>query len=73
MIKVFRDMEHPQTFVAEIPGTGWLRFPARENGWEQRQPARGLDPLHLREVPLSVAAGTGLTPKGHRPLLAKVA
>jgi hypothetical protein len=36
-------------------------FPAEENGWERRQPARGLDPMHVREVLLRLAANTGLT------------
>ena len=35
-------------------------FPAAENGWERRQPARGLDPMHVREVLLQLAANTGL-------------
>ena len=73
MIKLYRDMEHPQVLIAYVPETGWMRFPAQEQGWEQRQPARGLDPIHLREVPLSVAANTGLKPSGPRPVFAKVA
>ncbi len=35
-------------------------FPAQENGWEKRQPARGLDPMHVREVVLQLASNTGL-------------
>jgi hypothetical protein len=35
-------------------------FPAVENGWERRRPARGLDPMHVREVLLRLAANTGL-------------
>jgi hypothetical protein len=37
-----------------------LIFPAQENGWEKRQPARGLDPMHVREVVLRLASNTGL-------------
>jgi hypothetical protein len=37
-----------------------MMFPAQENGWERRQPARGLDPMHVREVLLQMAANTGL-------------
>jgi hypothetical protein len=39
---------------------GWFVFPAQEDGWDQRRQARGLDPLHLREVPLRAAASTGI-------------
>jgi hypothetical protein len=46
--------------VAYVSGSGWVVFPARENGWEERRPARGLDPVHLRQVPLSCAAETGI-------------
>jgi hypothetical protein len=35
-------------------------FPARSNGWGARRPAHGIDPLHLREVPLRLAFNTGL-------------
>jgi hypothetical protein len=36
-----------------------VAFPARENGWLERHPARGLDPLYLREVPVEMAVNTG--------------
>jgi len=39
---------------------GWVVFPMMENGWAMRRPARGLDPVHLREVPIALAAGTGI-------------
>jgi hypothetical protein len=35
-------------------------FPARPDGWNARRPAHGIDPLHLREVPLRLAFNTGL-------------
>ena len=59
MIKLYRDAQRPQNWVAYIPSTGWVAFPAVENGWEQRVPARGLDPLFLREVPIvnGISAG----------------
>ncbi len=60
MIRLYKSMIHPRHWVAQIPGTGWVLFPARENGWLERQPARGLDPLHLREVPINAAANTGI-------------
>jgi hypothetical protein len=44
-------------------------FPARENGWEQRQPARGLDPLHLRQMPVRCAMDAGFPQHGYAPEL----
>jgi hypothetical protein len=35
-------------------------FPAEAGGWEKRQPARALDPLDVREVPLRLAFNTGI-------------
>jgi hypothetical protein len=60
MIKLYRSAAQPRQWVAYVPGEGWVVFPARENGWSERRPARGLDPLHLREAPLANAANTGL-------------
>jgi hypothetical protein len=59
MIRLYCDALRPKTFVAYVPDTGWVTFPAQENGWEHRSAARGLDPLYLRAVPLhqGVAAG----------------
>jgi hypothetical protein len=66
MIKLYRNMEQPDKWTAYLSEGGWVIFPAVENGWERRQPARGLDPIHLREVPLRLAANTGL-PEPSRP------
>jgi hypothetical protein len=60
MVRLYRSSVHPRHWVAYVPGTGWMAFPDRENGWEERHPARGLDPLYLREVPLQMAAKTGM-------------
>ena len=59
-MKLYRSALHPRQWVACIPGTGWVAFPARENGWSERRPARGLDPLYLREVGMEQAANTGI-------------
>jgi hypothetical protein len=59
-MKLYRSAVHPGCWVAYVPGTGWVVFPAREHGWEARRPARGLDPVHLRQVPLRLAAETGI-------------
>jgi hypothetical protein len=60
MIKLYRDAQHPKNWVAYVPTIGWLAFPATENGWEQRSPARGLDPLFLREVPIQKGFAAGM-------------
>jgi len=74
MIKLYRNMEQPQKWIAYSPETGWVAFPMTDHGWEQRQPARGLDPLHLREVSPEQAVNTGLPRSApHRRTFAKVA
>jgi len=35
-------------------------FPAEVDGWQKGQPARGFDPLELREVPLRLGFNTGI-------------
>ena len=60
MVRLYRSALHPGQWVAHVIGSGWYVFPARENGWEDRRAARGLDPLHLREAPLRMAAETGV-------------
>ncbi len=60
MIKLYKSTTHLQHWIAYVPGMGWMKFPAEENGWEKRKPANGLDPMHLREVPLGLASNTGL-------------
>jgi hypothetical protein len=59
MIKLYKSLDHPNHWIACVTGTGWVAFPIAENGWSQRHPARGLDPLHLREVPLKSAEKSG--------------
>ena len=73
MIKLYTSMEHPQQWIAYISDAGWVLFPDIENGWEQRKPVRGLDPIHLRQVPLNLAARTGLQQAPARPLFKRVA
>ena len=60
MTKLYRCATFPQHWVAYVSGTGWLIFPKTENGWNDRKPARGLDPMHLREVPVKLAENTGI-------------
>ncbi|MGD0871263.1 MAG: hypothetical protein ABSB88_17060 [Bryobacteraceae bacterium] len=63
MIKLYRSATHPKQWIAHVEGSGWVVFPAREKGWESRQAARGLDPVYLRQVPVSLAESAGL-PEG---------
>lgn len=60
MIKLYRNAAQPRHWVAYVPGEGWVAFPMRENGWSERHPARGLDPMHIREVPVALADNTGI-------------
>jgi hypothetical protein len=59
-IKVYRSTVHPDHWIAYSAGTGWVIFPARANGWEERSSAKGLDPMYLRQAPLQLALDTGI-------------
>ena len=59
-MKLYVSAAYPRQWIAYVPNGGWLMFPDRENGWEQRKPARGLDPIHLREVPVRLAERAGM-------------
>jgi hypothetical protein len=59
-MKLYRSAVHQGQWVAYGKEIGWVVFPARENGWQARQPARGVDPVHLRQVPLQLAANAGI-------------
>ena len=73
MIKLYTSMDHPKQWIAYTPDAGWLAFPNSENGWEQRKPVHGLDPIHLRQVPLQMASRTGLTRPPEHPIFHKAA
>ena len=59
-MKLYSSRTYPAGWYAYSSQTGWVMFPSEEGGWEKRQPARGLDPIHLREVPISLATNTGI-------------
>jgi len=61
MAHLYRSGAHPQHWFAYTLASGWVIFPAKVNGWEDRRKASGLDPVHLREVPLWMAFNTGLS------------
>jgi hypothetical protein len=59
-MKLYRNRNYPNRWYAFSTATGWVMFPAEPNGWTKRQPARGVDPVYFREVPLELAADAGL-------------
>lgn len=59
-MKLYRNNSYPNRWFAFSPETGWVMFPAEIGGWEKRQPARGVDPLRVRQVALELAANTGI-------------
>jgi hypothetical protein len=63
-MKLYRSHKHTTRWYAFQPGTGFLMFPAEAGGWAKRQPARGFDPIDVREVPLSLASETGILGTG---------
>ena len=66
-MKLYLSAVHPGQWLAYGKEIGWVAFPATENGWDSRRPARGIDPVHLREVPLHLAAKAGLPQPGEQP------
>lgn len=73
MARLYTSAIHRNHWIASVAGVGWFMFPARENGWEDRQPARGLDPLYLREVPAKLGENAGFPQYGRETVLERVA
>ena len=73
MIRFYSSMDHPGQWIAYVPESGWMAFPDSEKGWEERKAVRGLDPIHLREVPVRLAVHAGLQAVADRPILKRVA
>jgi hypothetical protein len=59
-MKLYRSINHPNQWFAFSQSTGWVMFPAEPGGWSKRQPARGMDPMYVREVPARLALDTGM-------------
>lgn len=59
-MKLFWSKQRRQDWVAFSEETGLVIFPAEFNGWQKRQPANDVSADELREIPLRVAAGTGI-------------
>jgi len=58
--RVYRDIEQQDRWIAWSAKIGWMGFPARPNGWAEREPVVELDAVRLREVPLARALNTSL-------------
>lgn len=59
-MKLYRNRTYPNRWYAHSQSTGWVMFPAEPHGWTKREPARGIDPLYVREVPLQLAFEAGI-------------
>jgi len=59
-MKLYRSHKYPTQWIAFSVETGWVTFPAELAGWRKRQPARGIDPIDIREVPLRMGFNTGI-------------
>jgi hypothetical protein len=59
-MKLYRNVANPTEWFAFGPTIGWVTFPAEANGWQKRKPARGVDPLRIREVPIGMGFNTGI-------------
>ena len=58
-MKLYRHTKDHHWFAFSLK-TGWVVFPAEAGGWENRQPAVGMDRLNMREVPLRMGFNTGI-------------
>jgi hypothetical protein len=59
-MKLYRSRKYSNRWYAFGPEIGWVMFPASADGWQKREPARGLDPMDVREVPITLAFPNGL-------------
>ena len=59
-MKLFRSRKSPHRWYAHSAATGWVTFPVQSEGWAKRTPARGIDPIDIREVPLHLAYDCGI-------------
>jgi hypothetical protein len=59
-MKLYCNINFVDRWYAYSESTGWVMFPAIIDGWNKRQPARGIDPMYVREVPLHLASNTGI-------------
>ena len=60
MTRLYRSAKDLQHWYVFQESEGWLRLPAKIDGWTERRPVHGLQSLALREVPRWLAFHTGL-------------
>jgi hypothetical protein len=60
VIQLYRSSRDLQHWFVRIPGTGWVRFPAKVNGWAEHRIVSLPGAQHLNRVPLWLAFNTGL-------------
>lgn len=60
MVKLYRSAVHPQHWIAYGDDIGWVMFPAKADGWNERRAATALHPKNLFRIPLWLAFNTGL-------------
>ena len=59
-MKLYPSKNYPNRWYLYSQATGWMMFPAEADGWARRQPARGIDPIDIREVPVALAFSAGI-------------
>ncbi|HUB32016.1 MAG TPA: hypothetical protein VMA31_03270 [Bryobacteraceae bacterium] len=59
-MKLYSSRRYPNRWYAHSRATGWVMFPSSPGGWEMRQPARGIDPVDVREVPVRLGFNSGV-------------
>lgn len=59
-MKLYRSRRYSNRWYAYSESTGWVMFPATDEGWNKREPARGIDPVDIREVPIQLAFDAGI-------------
>lgn len=59
-MRLYRSTMYPARWYAHTPEAGFVMFPAQAGGWDKRQPARGFDPIDVREVPVRLAFEAGI-------------
>lgn len=52
--------QYPGSWVSQTAEGAWVMFPAKLDGWDERQPASGIDSIRLREVPINQGFNTGM-------------
>ena len=66
-MKLYRSRNYPNKWFAYSKTTGWVMFPIESGGWLKREPARGVDPIDIREVPVTLALEAGIPADTHYP------